>query len=49
MRISTKAIKTIARYGLAEVAKKNNIDLTKFRISGRAPASASPEPEAAAV
>jgi len=30
MRVSTKAIKTIQKYGLAEAAKKYDVDLNKF-------------------
>lgn len=32
MRISTKAIKTVAKYGLHKAAEKYGVDLTKFSI-----------------
>mmetsp|Transcript_16452 Transcript_16452/g.51532 ORF Transcript_16452/g.51532 Transcript_16452/m.51532 type:complete len:127 (+) Transcript_16452:75-455(+) len=32
MRISTKALKTIAKYGLQKAAKKYDVDLASYRI-----------------
>ena len=33
MRVSTKGLKTIRKYGLQQAAKKFDIDLSKFRTS----------------